>query len=335
MSCGALGIQQPRRPELPTLACTALPASIPRPLGNDDLPSQPSSSSSSSGEYLKPLPRAVENVADDPSLHNPLQRMERLGTGWMGVITELEGVIVEDTSDVVQRAWLELAQQEGKNAPLAWVLKRADGMKAEQAIQEVLCWSRNPVEVRRMAARHETVYQELLGDRKPVVMAGVHKLLDTLHKHNVPVALVSTAPEARVHRILSETGVANEFETVVCAEDVYRGRPDPEGFLYASQRISRPPARCVVVGNSNNSIEAAREVGMQCVTVAGRTPVYELSAADLVVRQLEELSFVNLKQLFRMEDTVLPQSLEDEQMEFEEEEEVSSSYSTSTAVMER
>ena len=55
-------------------------------------------------------------------------------------------------------------------------------------------------------------------------------------------------------------------------------------------------------GNSNASVEAAREAGMAAVVVAGRHPVYELSAADLIVRQLSELSFVNLKQLFRNEE---------------------------------
>lgn len=49
-------------------------------------------------------------------------------------------------------------------------------------------------------------------------------------------------------------------------------------------------------------MEAAREAGMAAVVVAGRTPMYELSAADLIVRQLSELSFVNLKQLFRNEE---------------------------------
>ena len=46
---------------------------------------------------------------------------------------------------------------------------------------------------------------------------------------------------------------------------------------------------------------------MASVVVAGRNPLYELTAADLVVRQLDELSFVNLKQLFCMEDTVSSQ----------------------------
>lgn len=73
---------------------------------------------------------------------------------------------------------------------------------------------------------------------------------------------------------------------------------------------------------------------MQCITVAGRTPVYELTAADLVIRQLGELSFVNLKQLFRMEDTVASMSGdEDEEMLMMEEEESSSTRSTTTATL--
>ena len=55
------------------------------------------------------------------------------------------------------------------------------------------------------------------------------------------------------------------------------------------------------------SVEAARECGMAAVVVAGRRPLYELGAADLVVKQLNELSVVGLKQLFRMEDLVAPQ----------------------------
>ncbi len=54
---------------------TALPASLPMPTGEDR------------EIALKPLPRDVENVADDPSLHNPLARQERLSTGWFGVST--------------------------------------------------------------------------------------------------------------------------------------------------------------------------------------------------------------------------------------------------------
>ena len=66
-------------------------------------------------------------------------------------------------------------------------------------------------------------------------------------------------------------------------------------------RAGRPPARCIVIGNANTCIEAAQEGGMKAVAVANRHALYELSAADLVVRQLDELSIVNLKKLFAVE----------------------------------
>lgn len=55
----------------------------------------------------------------------------------------------------------------------------------EQVIQEVLCWSRNPMEVRRLCARKEEIYAKLIGNHKPPVVPGVPMFLETLVKHNV------------------------------------------------------------------------------------------------------------------------------------------------------
>lgn len=291
----------PRSSAPPVLAFAA-PPSLPYPIREEK-------HVDSDDVVLKPLPRKVEGIADDPGLHNPLERLERLGTGWLGVILELEGVCVDyEYGDITSRAWLQLAKEDGKVTPPIWALRKAEGMKNEQAIQEVFCWTRNPMEVRRLAARKEEILGSLLKDRRPLVPSGVPQLLDTLQRTGSPAALVSSAPEVRVSSILKESGLMPRFEVIVTGDDVYRGKPDPEGYLYAAQRIGRPPVRCVVVGSSNLSVEAAHEVGMQCVAVAGRHPVYELTAADLVVRSLSDLSFVNLKQLFALEEGVLPHS---------------------------
>jgi HAD superfamily hydrolase (TIGR01509 family) len=255
--------------------------------------------------------------------------------------------------------------EEGKALPFKWALIKAQGMKNEQVrarpcalkgsrrgvgapvahppralcprslqvIQEVFCWSRNPVEVRRLAARKEDLLAELLGDRRPMVAAGAVELLDLLQRSGAPVALISSAPERRVLPVLEEAGLASRFDVVVTGDDVYRGRPDPEGYLYAAQRIGRPPLRCVVLGSSNLSVEASHEVGMQCVAVAGTHPVYELTAADLVVRSLSDLSFVNLKSLFANEEGVLPHGEDD--LEAEVEEDGFGSSQTAVQVMER
>ena len=103
------------------------------------------------------------NRADKLSLRNPLLRHERMGCGWLGAIFEWEGVLIEDNPDLEKQAWLALSQEEGKPSPPAFILKRIEGMKNEQAISEVLCWSRDPAQLRRMANRKEEIYQALLG----------------------------------------------------------------------------------------------------------------------------------------------------------------------------
>lgn len=133
------------RGQLTAHVTAALPASLPRPLpweqegagGGSPAGSNGSSGSSSpsrggSATRLKPLPRDVEGIADDVTLANPLQRMERLGTAWFGTIFELDGVCIEYECGDGGRSWQQLAQEEGKSPPPLWALKKARGMKNEQ-----------------------------------------------------------------------------------------------------------------------------------------------------------------------------------------------------------
>jgi 5-amino-6-(5-phospho-D-ribitylamino)uracil phosphatase len=122
----------------------------------------------------------------------------------------------------------------------------------------------------------------------------------------IPIAVASTARRDRLVAGLSQAGVLSLVDVIISGEDVSRGRPDPEPYLYAAQAIERPPLRCVVIGSANASVEAAHDASMQCVAIASVRRVFELSSADLVTRNLDELSLQNLKQLFRLEEGVEP-----------------------------
>lgn len=245
---------------------------------------------------LSTIPRPPPNRADDPSLANPLLRLERMGCGWFSVIMEWEGVIVEDDSDLENESWLALAEEEGEIPPQAYILKRVEGMKSEHAISEVLCWSRDPVEVRKLAARREELYQEMQGGVQRL-RPGSYEFVVTLKDYNTPIAIASTRPREYLEAAIEAVGMQGFFNVVVAAEDVSRGKPDPEMFMYAAQLLNFITERCIVFGNSNTSVEAAHDICMKCVAVAGKHPVYELGAADLVVIDLDELSIVDLKNL--------------------------------------
>ncbi|KAK9668137.1 hypothetical protein RND81_13G036900 [Saponaria officinalis] len=258
-----------------------------------------------------------DNKADNPSLHNPLLRQERLGSGWLGAIFEWEGVIIEDNPDLEKQAWLALSQEEGKSPPPAFVLKRIEGMKNEQAISEVLCWSRDQTEMRRLGTRKEEIYQRLQGGIYRL-RSGSREFVDVLVSYEIPMALVSTRPRKILEAAIGNIGIEGVFSVIVAAEDVYRGKPDPEMFVYASQLLSFIPERCIVFGNSNQTVEAAHDARMKCVAVASKHPVYELGAADLVVRHLDELTVVDLKNLAAVESP----EFQSGELELEMEEEV-------------
>ncbi|KAJ0427436.1 putative HAD superfamily protein [Helianthus annuus] len=243
-------------------------------------------------EDLKPASWPPKNKADNPLLHNPLARQERMGCGWLGAIFEWEGVLIEDNPDFEKQAWLALAEEEGKYPPPAFVLKRIQGMKNEQAISEVLCWSRDPSQLKRMASRKEEIHQALQGGVYRF-RDGSHEFVNVLTRHKIPVALVSIRPRKNLEEAIVAIGIE-------------------------AQLLQFIPERCIVFGNSNLTIEAAHDAKMKCVAVASKHPVYELTAADLVVRQLDELSVVDLKNLADIELTEFGSTPELE-MEVEEE----------------
>lgn len=247
------------------------------------------------------------NKADNPSLCNPLLRQERMGCGWFVAILEWEGVLIEDNPDLEKQAWMALSQEEGKSPPSAFTLRRIEGMKNEQAISEVLCWSRVPEQLKRMASRKEEIQQVLQGGIYRL-RTGSLEFINMLMNYKIPMILASTCPRKTLETTIS---------AVVAAEDVHRGKPDPEMFVYAAQLLNFIPERCIVFGNSNLTVEAAHDAQMKCVTVASHHPAYELGAADLVVRRLDELSMVDLKNLAVIESPEFESS--EPELEMEEE----------------
>ncbi|KAE9597755.1 hypothetical protein Lal_00041435 [Lupinus albus] len=263
------------------------------------------------------------NRADNPSLRNPLLRQERMGCGWLGAIFEWEGVLIEDNPDLEKQSWLALSQEEGKSSPPAFLLKRIEGMKNEQAISEVLCWSRDPAQLRRLANRKEEIYQAFQGGIYSL-RPGSKEFVSVLMHYKIPMALVSTRPREALESAIGEIGIGENFSVIVAAEDVHRGKPDPEMFVYAAQLLNFIPERCIVFGNSNQTVEAAHDARMKCVAVASKHPVYELGAADLVVRHLDELTVVDLKNLADIESGEFGSAEPEVMMELEEDSDISS-----------
>jgi beta-phosphoglucomutase len=103
--------------------------------------------------------------------------------------------------------------------------------------------------------------------------------------------------------ILRLTGVASSFAAVVAMEDTQRGKPDPQVFLVAAERLGVEPKRCVVLEDAVAGVQAARAGEMKCVAVRfvghHSADALQKAGADRVVQSLEEIDVEAVQRLFR------------------------------------
>jgi sugar-phosphatase len=102
-----------------------------------------------------------------------------------------------------------------------------------------------------------------------------------------PWAVVSSTQRRHVESMLAVTGIPLP-PVLICGDDIERGKPDPQGYLLAAERLGVPPPACVVTEDAPAGIEAARAAGMACVAVATTHEPEELAEADRVFPTLRE-----------------------------------------------
>jgi HAD superfamily hydrolase (TIGR01509 family) len=119
---------------------------------------------------------------------------------------------------------------------------------------------------------------------------GVERVLDLLQQAGVACCLASSGRRERVRFALETVGLAGRFgDRYWGAEDVARGKPAPDVFLLAAEKMGKAPGDCVVIEDSELGVQAARAAGMAVFGFAARTPAERLAGADVVFKDMSEL----------------------------------------------
>ena len=92
--------------------------------------------------------------------------------------------------------------------------------------------------------------------------------------------------------------LSDNFDVVVsAADDVKNGKPAPDIFLKAAEKLNVKPEECVVVEDALNGIKAAKAAGMKCIANTNSFPKDKLTEADLIIDNFNELTIDTIKQL--------------------------------------
>jgi beta-phosphoglucomutase family hydrolase len=118
--------------------------------------------------------------------------------------------------------------------------------------------------VEEVAARKEALYHQLVPTVQSIPEVVEH--IDAKHGH-IPMAVVSGSRRSSVTASLGAVNLLDKFDTLVCAEDYKNGKPAPDAFLLAAERLGVAPADCLVFEDTDLGIEAATAAGMVSVKV--------------------------------------------------------------------
>jgi beta-phosphoglucomutase family hydrolase len=194
-----------------------------------------------------------------------------------GVIFDMDGVLV-DSGEHHRAAWRALLDELGapSTSPESWRL--TIGRPAHEAVGLLLGRDVARDEAMQLACRKRDFYRHF-ARRGAVAVPGVAGFVASVARSGIACAVATSASRHDARHVLDTLGVARHFGAVVTAEDVARGKPDPEVYLRAARAIGIAPQACLVFEDAVVGVQAARGAGMRVIGVTTAHTGDELSAA--------------------------------------------------------
>jgi len=200
------------------------------------------------------------------------------------VLWDMDGTLI-DSEEFHWISWRDTLAKEGIAVTHEQFLSTF-GTRNDSILRQWLGSASTPERRGRIAKAKEELYRDLIRRNGISPLPGVAHWVRRLHQDGWLQAVASAAPRANIVAVLEALSATHIFQGIVSAEDVRRGKPDPEVYLAAAARVAVPPDRCIVVEDALPGVEGARGAGMRSIGVSHNGAHLP---ADIVVSSLELL----------------------------------------------
>jgi beta-phosphoglucomutase family hydrolase len=212
------------------------------------------------------------------------------------VIWDMDGVIA-DTGRYHFQAWQDVFVKRGIKFTLE-DFKNHFGQRNDTIIRYAFKGTISPEEVDVVAREKEASYRGRVAANVKA-LPGAIELIKSLRQYSIKTAIASSAPPENINLIISKLAIEKYFDAIVWGREVTEGKPSPQAFLLAAQRLGATPENCVVIEDAVAGVAAAKRAGMKCVAVTNTNLKAKLKEADIVVDSLKEMTVDSLARLFQ------------------------------------
>ena len=183
------------------------------------------------------------------------------------IIFDLDGVII-DSNPQIERFWLEWANKEGFTISKAEIRDAIHGRKGVETIELLFHASSNNI-------KQAIIDSAKVFDRnmQPSLIKGIDKLVQQINLLGIPTGIVTSSHFSRMKKMLDLHKLFEPFAFFITAEDVEKGKPDPEPYRKMQEKLQAPANLCLVFEDAISGIQSAKGAGMQVIGILGEHTV--------------------------------------------------------------
>jgi len=211
-------------------------------------------------------------------------------------IFDMDGVVV-DTVPLHFEAWKQMFSEYGVDFNFEDYKKKVDGIPRMDGCRNILT-DLNDEEIEKAAARKQGYFLKAIDKGEIVVYSSTVSLIYYLKDSGIKVAVISASKNCI--EILTRIKIIDELDGVVDGHAITKGKPDPQVFLMAAEKLSVSPQDSVVFEDALLGVEAAKNAGMYCVGIDRYQDPARLKKADIIVNDVKELNEAKVKEIFSL-----------------------------------
>jgi len=204
-----------------------------------------------------------------------------------GCLWDLDGTLV-DTEANHYAAWRALVREHGRDLSYE-EFRPTFGLRNDDILARYLGFAGDTAHLARFSERKEELFRASLERDGVRTQPGALDLIAHLRALDARQAVASSAPPANIALIVRLLDLDDTFAAVVSGEEVARGKPAPDIFLRAAERIGLPSGRTVVLEDAPAGVAAGKAAGAKVIALLAGFPAEALSSADLIVRSFADV----------------------------------------------
>jgi HAD superfamily hydrolase (TIGR01509 family) len=182
---------------------------------------------------------------------------------YKALLFDMDGVVI-DSREYVERFWNTVAEKHQVKLTPADFVEHVYGCPAQHTLEHLFG--------NLTKEEQERVYEleyEFEKNQQYKEIKGVVDFLRRLRQLDVPTALVTSSEYPKIDEVFKQLHLEGLFRVIVSIEDIQRGKPHPDCYFAAAQKLQLAPGECIVFEDSISGTEAAIATGAACIGVQG------------------------------------------------------------------